>query len=205
MDTTWINVALSAAGGSLIAFLADRFIGPYISKKAENQATKEDIKEITNKIESVRAAIGSRLHVSQFRYEKEFEILSKLTAIAVDLRDVSRGIRPIADTCDSDRPEVKQARIEKYHQAAQRFYDTVEKNRPFYDETVYALATDLEKSCFKEAISSRRPSERDNNYWNEAEKHFKEISELAEKLITIIRKRVQVWEKENWGSGGETP
>ena len=49
------NLGVGAVLGMVVAyFLAKSFLSPYLSKKGENLATKEDIASITGKIESVK-------------------------------------------------------------------------------------------------------------------------------------------------------
>ena len=78
--------------GTFISSLIGAFFGKYFGKKGENLATKQDISEITQKIENVRleyakqlestkADLSSQLKTHGFRYEKEYEILNELTAL----------------------------------------------------------------------------------------------------------------------------
>ena len=83
-------------------FFLNNILKGYLSKKSENLATKQDIEEITDKIESVKIIYASQLHVSQVRYEKEFEILSDLTAKLVEMRDAALSLRPVIDFVPKD-------------------------------------------------------------------------------------------------------
>ena len=47
----------------------------YLDGKAKNLATKEDIEEITKKVEMVKAAVGSQQYIHQVRYQNEFNIM----------------------------------------------------------------------------------------------------------------------------------
>src|SRR5258708_2529349 len=68
-----------------IVTLIATFIGVYVSEKGKNTATKEDIADITNKIEDAKAVYTERLeelkasllarsHFSKVRYEREMNI-----------------------------------------------------------------------------------------------------------------------------------
>lgn len=57
------------AGIALAALFPKKFLGKYIEKKAENLATKEDIDEITRRIELVRAQIGREQAVLDAKYK----------------------------------------------------------------------------------------------------------------------------------------
>ena len=57
---TWLLVV---AASLIVGWFIASFFPSYVSQKGKNLATKEDIREITAKIEEVKAALGSRLHI----------------------------------------------------------------------------------------------------------------------------------------------
>src|SRR5579862_6505736 len=72
------------------------YLPSYLGEKGKNLATKEDIELITDKIEAVkalhaqdlelvRAALASRSHVYQVRYEREYDILRELSEKVIEL------------------------------------------------------------------------------------------------------------------------
>ena len=70
MDLVFLLLQIvTVAGIGLAALFPEKFLGRYIEKKAENLATKEDIEEITRKIESVRAQIGREQAVLDAKYK----------------------------------------------------------------------------------------------------------------------------------------
>ena len=88
---------LSVAGILVLIFLVRGYLPTYVTEKGKNLATKEDIAEITRQIEgakaeytheleAVRAAIGSRLGIHQFRYQREYDLLSHLAEKVIELR-----------------------------------------------------------------------------------------------------------------------
>lgn len=42
----------------------------YLQQKLKNLASKQDVADITDKVESIKLLYASQLHVSQVRYEK---------------------------------------------------------------------------------------------------------------------------------------
>ncbi len=62
----------------VVVVLVGTFLIQYLREKGKNFATREDVRNITERIESVKSQYASQLHISQVRYEKEFEILSDL-------------------------------------------------------------------------------------------------------------------------------
>src|SRR5690606_23661928 len=81
-DLTWIFLSF------LVGLLTNSYLPKYFGRKGENLATKEDIEEITNKIETVKhdyasqleaakAELSAKLSTHGFRYENEYNILSE--------------------------------------------------------------------------------------------------------------------------------
>src|SRR5574341_2266116 len=76
------------------------YLPKYFEEKGKNLATKEDIEEITRKVEAVRAEYAQLSHVHRLTFEKEFEILDGLWKALVDLGSATQGLRPILDHVD---------------------------------------------------------------------------------------------------------
>jgi hypothetical protein len=95
MDT---NSLLNAAV-ILLAFVGGLFLQKllpsYFSKKGEDLATKEDIKDITDRIESVRADYARRSHVHDKAFDREFETLAEVWKALVELRSATQALRPL--------------------------------------------------------------------------------------------------------------
>ena len=106
-----VAIVGALVGASIAGLLFKVFLPSYLSEKGKNLATKEDIREITVKIEGVKAALGSRLHIHQVRYEHEFKILSELTEKLVAVRDTAMGLRPEMSYDDGRDPDVKNKRM----------------------------------------------------------------------------------------------
>lgn len=66
MDSNFLLVIISF----LLGFLINYFLKPYLSRKGENLATKEDIAKITIEIESVKNIFKNEYDIS--KSEKEF-------------------------------------------------------------------------------------------------------------------------------------
>lgn len=85
-----------------------KYFFSYSSEKGKNLATKEDIGDITKKIESVkteyseslaltRAELSSQINTHSFRYEKEYEILNLLIIRLINLYNSTVSLRPAFD------------------------------------------------------------------------------------------------------------
>jgi hypothetical protein len=209
LETTAIilNLLVIAALG-IVAY----FIPAYLKKKGENLATKEDIGEITRKVESIKheysadleslkAAIGSQLYIHQTRYQNEFNILKDLSEKIVELRDSALVLRPVADYADSNEPEEerKRKRLDRYHDAAIAFYTVCETRKPFYPDELYNGIKELDRVVWKEVVQYKNRTDRegrgfDPEYWEKAEANAENISKTADNVIELIRNRVKYWE-----------
>jgi hypothetical protein len=194
-----------------IGLISGNFLPKYFGKKGENLATKEDIADITSKIEivkheyasqleSVKAELSAKLSTYGFRYEKEYEVLSELTAHLVDLRDASISLRPIVDFQDPKmtKDEIKQERLKRFFDAGRSLYILREKKRPFYPEEIYQAIVSIEKIAHTESIDYQYndPFEKGKylSYWKDAEKNQKEITGSVENAMMKVRERVTTWE-----------
>nr|WP_319565196.1 hypothetical protein [uncultured Rhodoferax sp.] len=195
----------------VFGLIASSFLPKYFGKKGENLATKEDIAEITDKIEtvkhdyasqleSVKAELSAKLSTYGFRYEKEYEVLSELTILLVDVRDASISLRPIVDFRDPDKSidDIKDERLKRFFDARRSLYIAREKKRPFYPEEIYQTILSIEKIAHAESIDyqHQNPFEKGKylSYWESAEKNQKEITASVEAAMMKIRERVTTWE-----------
>lgn len=197
--------------GLLVGLLIKSFLPKYIGKKGENLATKEDISEITNKIETVKhdyanqleatkAELSAQLNTHGFRYEKEYEILNELTALLVDVRNASLSLRPTLDFQDpsKDKEEIKKERLNRLFEAQKALYLYSEKKRPFYINEIYQSILSLENITHIEAVKYQYGDPFGVNnfkeYWKVAKKNHEEIASMADVAMKIIRERVTKWE-----------
>lgn len=194
-----------------LGLLTNSFLPKYFGRKGDNLATKEDIGEITDKIEtvkhdyasqleSVKAELSAKLSTYGFRYEKEYEVLDELTTLLVDVRDASISMRPILDVRDAEKTkdDIKKERLKRFFDARRSLYIAREKKRPLYPEEIYQTIVAIEKIAHTESIDYQYedPFEKGNflSYWESAEKNQKEITGLVETAMMKIRARVTTWE-----------
>jgi len=187
------------------------FFQSYVSQKGKNFATKEDISEITEKIEEVkhdyakqlestRAGLSSLINIHSFRYEREFDILLKLSDKLVECKEAVMVLRPIIDylPLDKSKDEVDQERLNDF---ADKFTDLrmfMEKRRAFYPRMIYDQLQSIVDLALKEGLSSKYKHEAGNTYskeyWKEARKNQNDISTSILKALESIRSRVNEWD-----------
>ncbi|MBM4899142.1 hypothetical protein HYO40_13250 [Vibrio parahaemolyticus] len=191
-------------------FLFRKYLFSYSSEKGKNLATKEDISEITDKIENIRFDYADQLERSKthfsaqlknhgFRYEKEFEILQSLSCQLVEVRDACLSLRPVMDRVDPNQSEEerKQERLTRFYKARRELYLSRETNQPFYPEEIYEAIVAVERATHKESVRYQYRDPDDDahyDYWEDAEERQEEIVNKADIAIKIIRKRVRQWD-----------
>jgi hypothetical protein len=87
----------------------------YALEKAKGLATKEDIEEITCKVEGVRSEVSVKLELIKWELgkkatihwlaaEKEFEALAEIGKALYELKSATMSLRPSMDVVDSNEP-----------------------------------------------------------------------------------------------------
>ena len=120
----------------LIAFGLGAFVQKYLNKKGENLATKEDIAEITDKIEQVKSAYTERLEQTKLNHQLRLAALDrrleahqeayalwwKLMGVVHDNASIGGAITECQDWWVKNNlyldPEVRQAFRTAYHSAS---------------------------------------------------------------------------------------
>ncbi|WEZ86480.1 hypothetical protein P3R38_13205 [Pseudomonas sp. NyZ480] len=197
--------------GIIVTLFYKHFFPGYLKKKGENLATKEDISDITNKIESVKHEYASQLENAKadlsalvtrhgFRYEKEFEILGRLTELLVELRDACNNLRPAVDFKDPalTEREIKQTRLSRLYDAGRQLYRECETKRPFFPSDIFNSISAIIKAAHLESTEYliKDPFKGDDflSYWESAEKNQKEVTQAVENAMELIRQRVTKWD-----------
>ena len=183
---------------SLCVIILGLYFRSYLKKKAENLATKEDVSEITKRVESMKATVGAQLYIHRVRYQNEFSILMDLSEKLVALRDSAHSLRPVLDQRDSreSEDERKRRRLKGHYDAAVAFYKAYETRMPFYPEEIYQSIKKLDLLVRKETIEYDIGQDKgfDKKYWDAASANALEIAKLADEIIALIRVRVKYWE-----------
>jgi len=197
MDT--INLLLNVVEFVIIvvgALFLKSYLPAYFAEKGKNLATKEDIKDITEKVEAVRVEYVKRQHVHQMTFDKEFEILSEVWGTLVDLRSATQGLRPLLDHYDPNEPdeERRSKRLQKFAESYNVFANTVVKNQPFYPKEIYESLFEIMMIAREEAdeYSLHDPDRRplDSQYWKNALNNQRRIIEVVDKVCEQIRERI---------------
>lgn len=198
---------LSLLGLAALWLLLKRYLPSYVVEKGKNLATKEDIADITERIESVkasyaadlegvRAAITSRLGVHQFRYQREYDLLLQLSEKVVTLRDAALALRPTGEFVDPDESaDARRLRKwQRYHAAGRDLYVFYEARQAFFPLTMVNTLRALDQLAWVEAVQFRHAVPENADYWEKAAANAEAIGALATSILAAVRNRVQFWE-----------
>lgn len=203
-----------ASAIGLIAFVAvallywRSYLPAYFHEKAKNLATKEDVQQITEAVESVknkfeqdnerlRHSLERSNHVTKFQFEKEYDLYREMWASLVDLKRTSLSLRPVMDFIDpkESAEERKKNRLNKFADAYEKTVDVAEKSRPFYPAAIWLELRKLLDIAHKEAVGYRHQDEGRNweKYWGDAQAAQKAILEQIDVVSVAMRDRLETF------------
>src|SRR5215204_1222572 len=95
----------------------------YLAEKGKNEAIKEDLDEINQKLESIKTDFSKRGTLFRLQAEKEFNVYTKIWDSAVEILIAVEELRPSIDFINPD-----ESKKEKW---ANRYGKVIEKHRAF--------------------------------------------------------------------------
>ncbi|MDH4209441.1 MAG: hypothetical protein OEV76_11250 [Anaerolineae bacterium] len=210
VDTILQVVTLLGIGA--LGILFKHYLPGYVTEKGKNLATKEDVADITRRIEDVkakyaqdlegmRADIHSRLGIHQFRYQREFEILLPLSEKLVEFRNATLSLRPETEYVNLDESEDarKQRKLARYATASRDLYLFSETRRPFIPELLVQALRALDQIAWHEVVQYRHRSPHgqgcDPKYWDNALENSAKIQAATDQVLVAIRDRARLWER----------
>lgn len=177
--------------------LVEKFITSYSSKKGENLATKEDIENITEKIESVKTKILEISHISKYRYEKEYTILVQISEKIFILRNSFDKLLLNYENSPRNTQEMK-----NFQNATIDLFSFCNCMKPFFANDIYEKIVEFDTLCWNGSGShivlvnalncnSNEVFQQQMSKMNDIKK---EINLSIDTLYTAIRKRIESWE-----------
>ena len=194
---TVIIIAAQATIALILGFVIKTFLPNYFSKKGENLATKEDIEEITEKIESVRVEFAQRQHRGQAAFDKEFQVFVSLQGSVKKLQQNTIKLRPwIGTTTPNETKEEKLEKLKKFLDAYESFNLLIVNNQPFFSKEIYKELNKIKEICFQEKVTyeyveldGAEPAIL-SDYWEQANKNTTELRTRIATIEDLIRKRI---------------
>lgn len=203
----------------VIAYITKCYLPSYFMEKGKNLATKEDIAEITtrieqvkheysSKLESVKSVLSARLFTHQVRYQNEFNILLKLSEKLAEFKNDLSNLKiqvPLLSTSSGNPNDAKEA-AKKVLSSMEALWREYEAHLPFYPEDIYknvkelyalgwcSLVVQLDKGNLTERSKAveamiKLVSRKIQSSDDKA------IPKIIDKIYKAIRKRVKYWEQ----------
>ena len=198
----------------IVGFMLRSYLPAYFKEKGKNLATKEDIEDITDKIEHIRSDYSSslemfkselnkQLQIHRISFEKEFDILSELWKSLSKLRYATASLRPEGDIIDTriTEEERKKQRLQNFFDSYNSAFEIVQYNRPFYPDYIYDEVNKIMRISMREAIQYKNRSceynEKgyDQKYWDKAVENIEQIVSGVDQVCHKIKSRYNVSNK----------
>ena len=190
--------AIEVAGKVVLALL---WVGAtaYVIAKARSMATKEEVGELTKKVESIRAQIATGEHIRRVRYEDEREYLRQLLDKATRLRGPAVLLRPMLKHGDpaGESTDTRKARLlQPVDLAGSDMSHFIEGTAPFISREVVDAARTLLAECRAEAeLFQTADHDFGRDYWESARQHRDAITSAFDALSAAIRARAERFEE----------
>lgn len=196
------------------------YLASYIREKGKNLATREDIQEITDKIESVKISyakelevlkseysahlkyfesqLNRKLHTDGIRFEKEFQVYQEVWAALIDFQESAQFLRAVTNL-PTPKPGMREEAFSKFGETRKALNSSFGKNSPFVAKEVYMALAALMQSrlvmelCFYKPELSPPPDvpiDREQEL-KEIDVDTKEIMQQVVQIGALIRERVE--------------
>lgn len=192
----FVAIPIISIGGSLLV--------AYMNEKGKNLATKEDIGQITDKVEAVklqysgeleklRSELASKTHFNKVRYERELKVFQEVWPKLSALTKAALALRPVIDTApgsEETEESRKRSRTEMFAKAFDELLLSVHCNRPFYPESVWTEIRRLLEICWSEAVDYRFIHQKQLDSFDKAQENAKKIEAQNGVICEAIRERL---------------
>jgi hypothetical protein len=196
----------------LVGQLSIWFLQSYVRKKGENLATKEDVEEITKKVEEIKGAIseklelvklevGKRATVHRLAAEREFAVLSQIGDALYELAVSTEKLRPIVDYVDPNESESERRnrRYAEWVSSYNSFVHLVQKHRLFLAKSLYLKFMAVNMASRREGIEYDITARSDDlekristEAYEAAAKNIKDMNEKIDAALDAIHKRYEI-------------
>lgn len=201
--TTGDILILAAIG--IAVLLMRSFLPSYLSEKGKSLATREDIAELTEKVESVKTAYATELErvrhslarsdvYHRAQYEAEFGAYREIWEQLVPVHRAVLALRPSFDVGLAEgetEDQRKYRRLDAFAKAFNAFTETVDKRRPFYPAPIASELNSLIKLVRGEALDYQiGPAGGNSQYWQKAIDNSAAIGQHIDRVCDLVRQRL---------------
>ncbi len=178
---------LAILAALVVGLFGNGFLKSYVSKKGKNLATKEDVQEITKKIEEVKAEYAKTLVEYEVRFSRYYEEHTKI--IAELYRRLARAHQGLEDTIGFSVDELNLAAL---FSSFRTFYEYFDENRVYFQPSTAARITDLYNEFISagKGLRDARNAKQRGDVQNEMQSWLKSVDRLN-KDIPALRKELE--------------
>jgi len=184
--------------------LLKRFLGSYMDEKGRNLATKEDVQDITAKVEAVRTEFATRLEmqkselariadVHRLGFEWEFPVLRQLWTKVNDVLAEAQWVHLSSAQRPGGDADKAKAKLSKFIDALKECDQIIVLNKPFVHEDVYTAAAPLItflSELYNKAVDEYGDPVNPEEFWKQARGERDKILKGVEDICAAIRRRV---------------
>jgi hypothetical protein len=204
-----LTLQIATLLGLVALFAYVRALHAAIPRLPAAVATKQDLREIIEKVDTLRAgsvADSARLRadtvkqppeVRQFQYDTELKTYEDVWTMLVQVQTATEGLRPVLDTIHLHEQAVKEARDRKrladFADVFNSFTRFVQHRRPFFPPPIYLELQRLMTLAHGDAIDVAHVREhQDPAYWMSARENAEAISHQVDRIGEVIRDRLRL-------------
>lgn len=190
-----------------MGLIVGKYLPTYFSEKAKNLATREDIEEITRKVESVKqdfeaanrhlqAQLDRTVFVHRIQFETEFKALSEIWQQLSAARGLMGHLRSAwghGDAREKVMPlTVLQERLQSFTQSGRAFIKAVHDHSPFYPENIHTalLGIIAVMNVERGEVASTGPGEPDREWFDRGTANFEDVMARSNVVSQLIRARI---------------
>ena len=183
-----IIIVIQLFANIILYLLIKGYLSSYLSEKGKNLAKKEDIKDITYKIEDVKSIFEKDKIKFHSYHNKKIEILSTLYSLMIEARDSMYDYSAYIKIGELKPEEERKSLANKSLNSFLQYY---KRNKIYIDENTQAKIENFFEVLLKSSIDYQLGCESKIDI-NEAEKYFKsadnKILKEAEEILKDFEK-----------------
>ena len=186
------SVVLIALFGVLGKIWVTRAIDKNRNNLESEILTMKDQLAVTNK--KLDAEIDRSVHIDKKQFDHEFQIYKEVWACLVEVRAATLSLRPTLDYVDLEqsKEDRMKERLGELSLNFNEFVKLVEKNKPFYHESVYEKLSVVLVLVRDESVDYEYTERKQSEYFEEARENQKNIVSAIEEVCESIRGRFTV-------------
>jgi hypothetical protein len=188
----------------ILVFIAS-YLGSYLNEKGKNAASKEDIAELTRRVEGVkqgfnqsieefRTGLLAQLEYSKYRYQEETKVIKEVWRSLCELRFAFQDMRPVFDShpgSNEAEKERDQKRLERCNDAYKEFSICSSVNSPFFAQSIGTKLDELRKLIWVEMVDFAFKEEVGSQRWKKILDNQKQVFSKMDEVECVIRARLE--------------